>query len=168
MPIFVMRQFVRHRTFRLNEESARYHKMAGDFFIPKVWRSQDTKNKQGSLAPVADDLSTEAADAVRVICEEAYRVYELLISQGISREQARMVLPVNLMTTITVNIDLHNLMHFFVLRLDSHAQHEIRVLASAMFHHFRTNFPSIATIFESLQLHPKNITPIPVPDLLHS
>ena len=148
MPIFVMRQFVRHRTFRLNEESARYHKMEDDFHIPKVWRIQSQKNKQMSeIVKESDDYigsdpwNETNSGQVQEVCEHAYSVYEELLEQGVAREQARYILPVNLMTTIRVNIDLHNLMHFLRLRLDPHAQFEIRQLAYAMLRIAENRFP---------------------------
>jgi thymidylate synthase (FAD) len=148
MPIFVMRQFVRHRTFKLNEESARYTEMRDDFYIPTEWRSQDPKNKQGSY-PNQNEESWHKGltEQVKAQCEIAYGSYLELLRAGVAREQARLILPVNLMTTIIVNIDLHNLMHFLRLRLDSHAQLEIRVLSSAMYWQFWDAYPVIAEAF---------------------
>ena len=158
MPIFVMRQFVRHRTFRLNEESARYTEMRDDFYVPTVWRAQDKKDKQKSNA--IDMKAVECKEGFEQLslvaenfCERAYKVYKYLLNEGVAREQARCILPVNLMTTICVNVDLHNLMHFLRLRLDSHAQHEIRVLAHAMFKIMGAKFPWTAEAF--LDFNPK-------------
>lgn len=136
MPIFCMRQFVRHRTFRLNEWSGRYSELADEFFLPDKWRVQDIKNKQGSLVPEgnAEDAlwhatnSTIAANAF----QGAYQAYQELLSRGVAREMARIVLPVSLFTEIYVNIDVHNLMHFLNLRQDGHAQSEIRDIADGM------------------------------------
>lgn len=148
MPIFVMRQFVRHRTFRLNEESARYTEMRDDFYIPTEWRVQDTKNRQGSLdAGKPEEWHYAWHRTAEEACRKAYAVYLEMLHDGIAKEQARMILPVNLMTTIIVNIDLHNLMHFFRLRLDSHAQLEIRTLASAMYWQFCDAYPVVASAF---------------------
>lgn len=164
MPIFVMRQFVRHRTFRLNEESARYHEMRDDFYIPKSWRVQDAQNRQGS---VAGELNHEAITSmVTDVCKQAYMTYQMMLAEGVATEMARLVLPVNLMTEIVVNVDLHNLMHFLVLRLDSHAQFEIRQLASGMWAHMRTHFPVVALAFEDLVLEPKGIKPLSLADLV--
>lgn len=162
MPIFVMRQFVRHRTFRLNEESARYTQMREDFYVPKRWRAQDTTNKQSSSDQNTDPLWHQTwTFEVEKFCKHAYHLYTDMLADGIAREQARCILPVNLMTTIIVNIDLHNLMNFFRLRLDSHAQLEIRVLASAMYHLFKSTYPVICEAFtktlsdtqQPIQLH---------------
>lgn len=158
MPIFVMRQFVRHRTFRLNEESARYSEMRDDFYIPTEWRTQDSKNKQGSLDPHirSEDITNDA----KAVCKHAMTCYTAMLRNGVAKEMARMVLPVNLMTTIIVNIDLHNLMHFFVLRLDTHAQLEIRAIASAMFYQFQERFPVVSDAFINHVLRPKGIAPL--------
>lgn len=139
-PIFVMRQFVRHRTFRLNEWSARYSEMADDFYVPTEWRAQDNKNKQGSVQS-ADLNHSAITDSVHELCAQSYSLYDKLLQQGVAKEMARMVLPVNLYTEIYVNCDLHNLMHFLNLRLDSHAQYEIRVFAQAMFDIAKELFP---------------------------
>lgn len=149
MPIFVMRQFVRHRTFRLNEVSARYTELPDDFFIPKEWRLQDTKNKQGSVTP--ENIDKDWHDINNMITAYAYatawNVYKKLIARGVCREQARIVLPVGIYTKIYVNCDLHNLMHFLRLRLDSHAQAEIREFAQAMFDILKELFPWTAEAF---------------------
>lgn len=129
-PIFLMRQFVRHRTFRLNEWSGRYSELADEFFVPKEWRKQDAANKQGSTPFDADN------EALTALCKEAYQVaydyYQSLLDSGVAKEQARFVLPVGIYTEIYVNCDLHNLLHFLRLREDGHAQAEIQDVAKAM------------------------------------
>lgn len=131
-PIFLMRQFVRHRTFRLNEWSGRYSELSDEFFLPATWRKQDDKNKQGSLE--TSELNQELCTRMANDCyDKCYEFYQALIRQGVAKEQARFVLPVGIYTEIYVNIDLHNLMHFLRLRLDSHAQAEIRDVAQAMY-----------------------------------
>lgn len=165
MPIFVMRQFVRHRTFRLNEESARYTEMQDRFYIPTEWRVQDSKNRQGSLqADRAKEWHSAWSMEIERHCKEAYGLYLQLLADGVAKEQARVILPVNLMTTIIVNIDLHNLMHFFRLRLDSHAQLEIRALASAMYYQFMDTYPVIGGAFTA-KLDPVNQVPLARNDL---
>lgn len=130
-PIFLMRQFVRHRTFRLNEVSARYTELPDEFYLPEKWRAQDTKNKQGSVNYDTVDQNV-AIVLARDSYAHCYRAYEMMIKDGVSKEQARFILPVGIYTEIYVNIDLHNLMHFLRLRLDSHAQLEMREVAKAM------------------------------------
>ncbi len=131
MPIFCMRQFVRHRTFRLNEMSARYTELPNEFYIPDEYRSQDTKNKQGSNAS-AELNHEEIKKRIQYHCDKSYRLYEDLMEEGVAREMARMVLPVNIYTEIYVNVDLHNLLHFLRLRCDGHAQSEMQEIAQAM------------------------------------
>ena len=150
MPIFVMRQFVRHRTFRLNEVSARYTKLDMGVYIPSKWRLQDTKNKQSSTN--TDDLDHEEfSDALEYHCSESFSFYESLLKKGIAREMARMVLPLNTLTEIAVNIDMNNLLKYFHLRDDNHAQWEHQEIARAMkqiTHHY---FPNIMKMYEELR-----------------
>jgi thymidylate synthase (FAD) len=131
MPIFIMRQFVRHRTFRLNEWSGRYSELADEFYIPSQWRAADAKNKQGSQ--VSSELDHAAlTQEVKEAHEKAYATYQSLLQKGVARELARAVLPVSIFTEVYVNCDLHNLIHFLQLREDDHAQMEIREMAAAM------------------------------------
>jgi thymidylate synthase (FAD) len=134
MPIFVARQWIRHRTANVNEVSGRYSVLADDFYFPEESnvREQSTRNKQGG------DDTAEIATAQSFLayldrlCINSYDAYEDYLEQGVSREQARMCLPLNLYTEWYWKIDLHNLFHFLALRCDSHAQWEIRVFADAM------------------------------------
>jgi thymidylate synthase (FAD) len=134
MPIFVARQWVRHRTARLNEISARYSVMKDEFYLPDPAQMafQSANNKQGR----GEAIPLEEADAILARMEaenaHAYAHYTELIEKGIARELARAVLPVSLYTEWYWQIDLHNLFHFLRLRLDAHAQYEIRVYAEAM------------------------------------
>jgi len=131
MPIFIMRQFVRHRTFRLNEWSGRYSELVDEFYIPTQWRAADAKNKQGSQ--VSSELDHAAlTQEVKEAHEKAYATYQSLLQKGVARELARAVLPVSIFTEVYVNCDLHNLIHFLQLREDDHAQLEIREMAAAM------------------------------------
>jgi|SRR6185436_17126340 len=143
MPIFCMRQFVRHRTLRLNEWSGRYSELADEFYIPESWRIQDTKNKQGSL--MMDHQDQEWQDEndriAKEVFDHAYSSYEQLLERGVAKELARIVLPVSLFTEIYVNVDIHNLMHFLNLRQDSHAQFEMREIANAMSSIFEQLYP---------------------------
>lgn len=134
MPIFVARQWVRHRTARLNEISGRYSVMKDEFYVPAPDEVcvQSADNKQGSGDPLP---FTEAQAIIRQF-EEDYRLlysrYESLLEKDVARELARIVLPLSLYTEWYWQIDLHNLFHFLRLRMDSHAQKEIRVFAEAM------------------------------------
>lgn len=131
MPIFVMRQYVRHRMQNLNEVSARYTQLPAEFYIPEKWRAQDTSNKQGSIT--AEHLNHEECSRwLRRSCQEAYAIYELMLKNGVAREMARMILPVNIYTECYTTWDLKNLLHFIALRDDAHAQAEIQEYGRAI------------------------------------
>lgn len=135
MPIFVARQWVRHRTARLNEISGRYSVMKDEFYVPdpENIRPQSTNNKQGR-SDDRFDPEVEAALVQQFVNEQkqAYSNYEGLLDQNVARELARANLPVSMYTEWYWQIDLHNLFHFIRLRMDSHAQYEIRVFAEAL------------------------------------
>lgn len=134
MPIFIARQWIRHRTARLNEISGRYSIMKDEFYVPEPQQVafQSSNNKQGR----SDSLPLE--DALVIIEQmeqdqkEAYSEYTGMIEKGVARELARTNLPVSLYTEWYWQIDLHNLFHFIRLRMDPHAQFEIRVYAEAL------------------------------------
>jgi len=135
MPVFVARQWVRHRTARLNEISGRYSVMKDEFYVPapEHIRPQSTDNKQGRSE---DRYSPEEEQEIIRIFEEeqrqVYANYQRLLDKNVARELARNNLPLSMYTEWYWQIDLHNLFHFLRLRLDSHAQYEIRAYAEAM------------------------------------
>lgn len=131
LPIFVMRQHVRHRTASLNEWSFRYTECPDLFYVPAEddVRGQSKSNKQMSAGRLAPE---DSAHAIRVIAEvnkNAYETYKNLIGMGVAREQARVVLPVSAYTQIIWNMDMRNLLHYLSLRLAPDAQKEIREYA---------------------------------------
>lgn len=136
LPIFVARQWIRHRTGSFNEESARYGQLRGDFYLPPIERlmagGQAKKNKQGSGVALSRDLAVDARITIEHCSTKAYQRYEQLLAAGVARELARMVLPVNIYTQWYWTTDLHNLMHFLRLRLHEHAQWEVRQYAEAI------------------------------------
>lgn len=134
MPVVVARQWIRHRTANVNEYSGRYSIMRDEFYRPdhSNVRSQSKTNKQGGDDSADQQSASEFLRQVDSVCEMAYKSYESAVASGISREQARMMLPLNLYTEWYWKIDLHNLLHFLALRCDAHAQQEIRVFAEAM------------------------------------
>jgi thymidylate synthase (FAD) len=134
MPIFVARQWIRHRTANVNEVSGRYSVLKDEFYFPEVenLRQQSKTNKQGGDEKIGEDVAQRYLDCLEDTCEKAYDAYEGYLSAGVSREQSRMILPINLYTEWYWKIDLHNLFHFLGLRCDKHAQWEIRVFADAM------------------------------------
>lgn len=135
MPIFVARQWIRHRTARLNEISARYSIMTEEFYLPEgaVIAKQDKINKQLREQTSLSDLDQEKVRTqLKDHYEQAYQLYRSLLEKGIAREIARICLPVSLYTEMYWQIDLHNLFHFLHLRLHPNAQYEIRVYAEAI------------------------------------
>ena len=134
MPIFVMRQVVRHRTANLNEVSLRYSVARDECYVPDVSRynTQSVTNKQCSDDSIIEDWQ-EAKHIVDSANTASMVAYKELLELGLSREVARGVLPVNGYTEVVWKIDLKNLMHFLKLRMHSHAQKEIQWLAQAMY-----------------------------------
>lgn len=138
-PIFVFRQWHRHRTWSYNEVSARYTALDEGFYVPKpeVIGRQSASNKQARDLTVADQAAdtTHAENAVIAIrdsCLASYEVYDDLLKRGVPRELARSVLPVATYSRMFATVNLWNLMHFLRLRLHAHAQYEIRVYAEAL------------------------------------
>lgn len=135
MPIFVARQWVRHRTARLNEISGRYSVMADEFYLPdpEQIRPQSEDNKQGRSAErFSQDEERAIVESMAEEQRNAYASYTKLLDKNLARELARANLPVSMYTEWYWQIDLHNLFHFLRLRMDAHAQYEIRVYAEAM------------------------------------
>ena len=135
MPIFVARQWIRHRTANVNEYSLRYSEPRNDFYIPKFGeiRFQSVTNKQGgSEEKVPDVLTQIIIDTILSTSNQAISDYEWMNNNDISKELSRIVLPLNLYTEWYWKNDLHNTLHFLSLRLDKHAQYEIREYAKAM------------------------------------
>lgn len=134
LPIFIARQMIRHRTANVNEYSGRYSLMKDEFYKPDSTniRKQSKNNKQGSTGCIQEADAQQFMNTIDDICSKAYEEYEKAIELGVAREQARMLLPLNLYTEWYWKIDLHNLLHFLALRCDSHAQWEIQVFGNAI------------------------------------
>ena len=134
MPIFVARQWVRHRTANINEYSLRYSEARDEFYYPSLEniQLQSALNKQGRMGDVPDEIKKKAQDYFKEISKRSFEMYSELNEAGIARELARALLPVNLYTEWYWKNDLHNLLHFVGLRSDDHAQYEIRVFSDAM------------------------------------
>jgi thymidylate synthase (FAD) len=156
-PKFVTIQLLRHRTFKFNESSQRYHKVDDGYLHPSTHpslfiRRQDEKNKQSSLKDqtLADDVN-EKVIAIENKLDEIFTMYNELISMGVARECARFCLPIATWSTIVVQADLNNLTKFLLLRLNSDAQLEIQMVARAIFHLGKQVFPIIlGSLEESL------------------
>ncbi|MHA1113419.1 MAG: FAD-dependent thymidylate synthase [Alphaproteobacteria bacterium] len=146
LPIFVARQWIRHRTASVNEYSARYSIIDNEFYLPapEHLAAQSASNRQGRGALIEGEQAQAVLDLLREDAERAYRDYDWLLNadeagevrdpsrDGLARELARMNLSLNFYTPWYWKTDLHNLMHFLSLRADAHAQYEIRVYAEIM------------------------------------
>ena len=153
MPMFIARQWIRHRTANVNEYSARYSVVPDQFYKPerKNIRSQSQVNMQGSGEAV-DDLTADEFLTYLDACEDQYKAYEKLLEKGLTREQARIGLPVSAYTQWYWKCDLHNIFHFLSLRMDSHAQQEIQDYAYAMFALIKPIVPMACEAFEDYRL----------------
>jgi thymidylate synthase (FAD) len=135
LPIFVARQWIRHRTANVNEYSGRYSVMKDEFYVPEheAIHFQSLMNKQGRREEeVPPELRQNVINILTETQRELFTEYEQLLESDIARELARINLPLSLYTEWYWKIDLHNLFHFLRLRIDPHAQYEIRVYAEAM------------------------------------
>ncbi|MGL9682200.1 MAG: FAD-dependent thymidylate synthase [Wolbachia sp.] len=134
LPIFVARQWIRHRTANVNEYSARYSILDNEFYIPRPEQvaKQSDNNKQGGGEAFDSHTSKEIIDSLTNDSNLVYSHYDKFIQQGVAREIARINLMLNNYTQFYWKIDLHNLLHFLKLRADKHAQYEIRVYAEVM------------------------------------
>ena len=156
MPIFVARQWMRHRTASINEISGRYSVMEDVFWEPQVedLREQSGINRQGSNEK---HLEGKKAEEIVVEFEEVqkkiYEQYEKYLEAGVAREVARANLPLSLFTEFYWKMDLHNLFHFLKLRLDLHAQKEIRIYAEAIGKFVKEKCPLSWEAFEEYVLH---------------
>ncbi len=163
MPIFIARQWIRHRTANVNECSARYSIMPDRFYRPSVAsvRKQSKSNRQGSDGTIevgtAEQFLELLADA-----EAHYAKYLNLIEQGVARELARAALPVSLYTEWYWKCDLHNIFHFLSLRMDDHAQLEIQDFARAMFALIKPIVPMACEAFEDYRLHAMQLTALEI------
>lgn len=150
MPIFVMRQWVRHRTANLNEYSGRYSVMPRMYYVPetKDIKKQHDTNKQASGETLSWNDQVSAQAMIDRAAEECFDTYEALLDLGVSREMARIVLPLNTYTEVVWKMDLHNMLHFLKLRDDSHAQPEIQDYARVIAEQIKRDFPLAYAAYE--------------------
>jgi thymidylate synthase (FAD) len=134
VPMDIWRQWIRHRTASVNEYSTRYSEAidAAQRTAPDAWRTQSFVNRQGSAGTLPADVGARLSAEERELQERARAVYEARLAAGVAREQARKDLPLATFTEAYWKIDLHNLLHFLELRMDIHAQQEIRAYAAAI------------------------------------
>ena len=159
MPIFIARQWIRHRTANVNEYSARYSIMPDRFYRPDVEsvRKQSKSNRQGGEGPI-DSGTAEEFLKLLDDAESHYRRYIDLTERGVARELARAALPVSVYTEWYWKCDLHNIFHFLALRMDPHAQIEIQDYARAMYELIKPIAPVACEAFEDYRLHSMHLT----------
>ena len=158
LPVFVARQWIRHRTANVNEYSARYSILDREFYIPAPDQlaAQSQVNNQGRGVALEGEEAARVLDILKADSTRAYDNYEAMISQddqqGLARELARMNLPANIYTQWYWKVDLHNLFHFLRLRADAHAQYEIRVYAEEICKIVADWVPAAYKAFEDYRL----------------
>jgi len=159
MPIFIARQWIRHRTANVNEYSARYSIVPDRFYRPTIEdiRAQSSSNRQGGEGAV-DASTAEEFLAMLDRAEHEYKRYLELTDQGLARELARAALPVSVYTEWYWKCDLHNIFHFLSLRMDPHAQKEIRDYADAMFALIQPIAPIACEAFVDYRLEGMSLT----------
>ena len=161
LPIFIARQWIRHRTANVNEYSGRYSEMKDDFYIPEPCeiRTQSVVNKQGRAE---DSLSDESTQRVIEILDnrnkQSFSEYTEMLDMGLAREIARINLPLSNYTEWYWKIDLHNLFHFLRLRIDPHAQYEIRVYGEVIADIVKAVVPLAWEAFEDYNLNAVNFS----------
>lgn len=158
LPIFVERQWVRHRMATTNEVSGRYSELPCETWDLLeeycVYGPQGNANRQGSSdIPLPPDVAKEIARRYKKVQEDAINTYNWAVEQGLTLERARTILPLSIYTRKAWKTDLHNLFHFMQLRMDSHAQSEIREYAFAVAQLVKENFPELYQAFEDYRLN---------------
>ena len=147
-PLFVRGQWHRHRTWSYNEISRRYTEVDMEFYTPEALRRQAESDHQASVADPAFE-GAELQQAISAHNQASFELYEKLLASGVCREQARGVLPQNMMVTFWGTVDLSNLLHFLELRDSEHAQYEIREYAAAIKQLIKPIVPNVAKYFAS-------------------
>ena len=172
LPIFVARQWIRHRTANVNEYSARYSILDNEFYVPapEQLAAQSASNRQGRGELLEGDEAAEVLALLRDDAARSYGHYAAMLNEredgsaidparkGLARELARMNLTLGFYTQWYWKVDLHNLMHFLSLRADAHAQYEIRVYAEAMVDVLKRWVPLTAEAFEEYRLHAASLS----------
>ncbi len=154
LPIYVARQWIRHRASSTNEYSARYSIVPDEFDLPapEDVRRQSSRNRQGRGDALPPDVSERFRSGLERVSRDAYQIYRAALEEGVARETARLVLPLAYYTQWYWKINLHNLFHFLSLRLDAHAQEEIRRYAAEIAQIVRVVTPVAYEAFEEFTL----------------
>lgn len=170
LPVFIARQWIRHRMANVNEYSARYSILDKEFYIPQQVAEQSKINNQGRGSIINGQQGIEDLNIIKTFSQDAYDKYTFLLNldetgnildenrKGIARELARMVLPMNYYTQWYWKIDLHNLLHFISLRADSHAQQEIRVYADKIAEIVKLWVPFAYEAFEDYKMNATHLS----------
>jgi thymidylate synthase (FAD) len=162
MPIFVARQWIRHRTASVNEYSARYSILSNEYYLPEPTRmqKQSVNNKQGSGEPLTEEVANKVRFLLEQDAKKCYEDYEFFLSEDVNfaRELARMNLTLNYYTEFYWKIDLHNFLHFLNLRIHPHAQYEIRVYAEKMLEIAKLWCPLAISAFESYVMNARTFS----------
>ncbi len=166
MPIFIARQWIRHRTANVNEYSARYSVVRDRFYRPSLAnvRQQSGSNRQGGEEPIDAMTAQQFLDYLGK-AEDGYAEYERLMAAGVSRELARIALPLSTYTEWYWKCDLHNVFRFLSLRMDAHAQQEIRDYANAMYELIKPVVPLACEAFADYDLGGLHLTRLEVESL---
>ena len=161
LPIFVMRQLVRHRTASMNEYSARYSVITDEFYLPEAEniKPQSLTNKQGRDGELDSIVTSHTIDDMRQVWDFSYEIYERFLGDfNVARETARSILPVGGYTECYWKANLKNFLHMARLRMDSHAQWEIQEFARAMYELARPLFPLACEAFEDYAVNSVKIS----------
>ena len=153
LPIFVARQWIRHRTANVNEYSARYSLLSREFHMPEgdELAPQSSDNKQGRSGDYTEAEQAEILRVMEGVCDAAFNVYEELVEEGgisLARESARAILPLSTYTEWYWKVDLHNLLHFLKLRMHAHAQLEIRLYAETIYKLISAWVPDVVDAYD--------------------
>lgn len=151
-PIFIFRQWHRHRVWSFNEISARYAELPAEFYVPPpaLVGRQSASSKQAREVAAVNEQSEQISEWIRIQCERAFVAYRQLMDVGAPRELARSVLPVATYSKMFATVNLHNLFRFIELRLHPHAQYEIQLYAEAMLRLVKPIVPVAVEYFEEL------------------
>ncbi len=161
LPIFIARQWIRHRTASVNEISGRYTQLKNEVYRPELARMQvqSKTNHQGSDDEMVDDeIAIQMLDMMDSISGYSFRNYEKLLNGELSKELSRIILPLSTYTEWYWKIDLHNLFHFLKLRLERNAQYEIREYAVAMYDILKQLAPVACNAFDEYILNAKTFS----------
>lgn len=150
VPVFVWRQWIRHRTANVNELSGRYSELPEEYYTPDQWRAQSITNKQGGEEPIEYE---QWQTGMGYSDEIAFLEYRRRLENGVSRELARTCLPVSHYTLAYWKCDIHNILHFLKLRMHPHAQKEIQVYAQSIYTLLKDRFPITFEAFEDYVLN---------------